>query len=411
MKNPPPSFGFPPKDEVRPWYHYEPVWQADPDQCAEVPALQRFLDTKETTYFCNTNNLSDGAQVYKKLRRKFGAPAVMRVKPPSASSPARASVILWVTPTDQIRFMMRGGEECNIELYTTKKANLSWVLRVTVPFLQDNATSSPIYMVSRTPKSGTTFTRLGELNAKMERGNYTPEVLEAFDKAVLDLQSSQPGGRIVLLDGPPGSGKTWLLRALVQSTPVKCIIVNSTNFNDLMDPEFIGSAYGYFDGPGESTKPMVLLLEDADKLIAPRKGKGASLGGLSSALNIGDGLLSDMMDLRIFATTNAKVTEIDDALKRPGRLSVRIHVPNLPAEQATRILHRLTGVQSEVFTGECSLAEVYARARTLGWEPPPKYVKASGRGFLPGMTDRTMHARYPNAFRTVRGHRLSESSD
>ena len=53
-------------------------------------------------------------------------------------------------------------------------------------------------------------------------------------------------------------------------------------------------------------------MEDADATLATRQID--NVGRLSDLLNMSDGILGEMADLRIIATTNAKSTEIDEAV-------------------------------------------------------------------------------------------------
>jgi ATP-dependent 26S proteasome regulatory subunit len=109
---------------------------------------------------------------------------------------------------------------------------------------------------------------------------------------------------------------------------------------------------------------MVLILEDADEVLAPRE--NGNLSAISGVLNIGDGIVGSTLDIRIVATTNAKETQLDPAVKRPGRLNVFAHVGKLSPEQCSEIYTRLTGRVGE-FSKSLVLAEIYQRAYDEGW--------------------------------------------
>lgn len=112
-------------------------------------------------------------------------------------------------------------------------------------------------------------------------------------------------------------------------------------------------------------RPLVFLLEDADEVLAPRNGHNIS--GVSSLLNMGDGIVGATLDIRIVATTNATDAELDDAIKRPGRLNVLCTINKLNPERASAVYKRLTGTDMS-FDTDMSLAEVYQKAYDAGWK-------------------------------------------
>lgn len=62
---------------------------------------------------------------------------------------------------------------------------------------------------------GPTLEVVGIASKKLSRDNYSEEILKEYDHIVEDLQSNDPCGRIVLMDGTPGVGK-----CLGKDTPV-----------------------------------------------------------------------------------------------------------------------------------------------------------------------------------------------
>ena len=131
--------------------------------------------------------------------------------------------------------------------------------------------------------------------------------------------------------------------------------------------------------------PIVLVLEDADRCLVRREGDNIS--EIQSLLNLGDGILGSLLDLRIVATTNAKKLEMEAALLRPGRLSQRLEVGPLDFEAARGIFNRLlpeANFPEKLQTDnphnrlKMTLAEVYALARKSGWEPAPREAQLDG---------------------------------
>jgi hypothetical protein len=225
------------------------------------------------------------------------------------------------------------------------------------------------------PKKGLVFTlvkgmggfsisRLGAAGTPLERGNYAPPVLADYDHVVEDLSTDSPCGRLIILSGSPGTGKSYLVRSLLAAVPTTAFILVPPHLVEgLGGPEILPaltSAKNEFSGP------ITLIIEDADQCLVQRK--EGNMNSISSMLNLGDGILGSVLDIRILATTNAEKLEMDAATRRPGRLCRYIEVGSLPAEEAAKALHRLTG-EVRKFQGEATIAEVYQEARKLGWRP------------------------------------------
>ena len=95
-------------------------------------------------------------------------------------------------------------------------------------------------------------------------------------------------------------------------------------------------------GDDDHCSPLVLLIEDADQCLISRMTD--NLPAISTLLNLADGILGRCLDVRVIATSNAKVVDVDKALLRPGRICPGtgvINLPELPGEQAKLVLERL----------------------------------------------------------------------
>jgi hypothetical protein len=189
---------------------------------------------------------------------------------------------------------------------------------------------------------------VGVASVPLERTNYPDDVLGAFDHVVKDFQNTTPCGRIVILDGEPGTGKTYLVRGLLDSCPDAIFVMVPSNLiSEIGGPSLVQAIMG---NRGRDDKAAtILIVEDADMCLAPRAAD--NMGSISALLNISDGILGNLLDIRILATTNAKAEDLDPAILRDGRLCRRTHVGNLTREQAEDVLKRLGGDHEQGASG------------------------------------------------------------
>ncbi len=219
------------------------------------------------------------------------------------------------------------------------------------------------------------LTELGEVHDPLERGNYTTEVLTQYDRVIEDLLTETPSGRLTILDGEAGTGKSYLIRGIISAIRGLFIYIPASVAGKITGPDIVPVLLREKD----KDVPIVLLMEDADSSLATRQLDNVSR--LSDLLNMSDGILGDMSDLRIIATTNARKADIDKAVLRPGRLNEHIQLEPLKFAHAHAIFERLLGYKhfehSYSNLDKDTLADVYREARKYGWKPPtvPKRKK------------------------------------
>jgi hypothetical protein len=77
--------------------------------------------------------------------------------------------------------------------------------------LENRVEDGAVYIITKTSR-GFTTTQLGTAGVDLETGNYAPEVITQYKHVIDDFKSADPCGRLVLLTGIPGGGKTYLVR-------------------------------------------------------------------------------------------------------------------------------------------------------------------------------------------------------
>jgi transitional endoplasmic reticulum ATPase len=147
--------------------------------------------------------------------------------------------------------------------------------------------------------------------------------------------------RGILLYGPPGNGKTLLVKALASQS--------NLNFISVKGPELLSKYIGESEqgvrelfARARQAAPCIVFLDEVDALVPKR--------GLDGRSPVTDRVVSQLLteldgvevlkDVWVIAATN-RPDIIDDALLRPGRLDFRLEVPrpNRGARAAILAVH------------------------------------------------------------------------
>jgi len=209
-------------------------------------------------------------------------------------------------------------------------------------------------------KEGNILHKIGSANQPLIEDNYEDNVVKDYNYVVDQMNSKNPFGRIVILNGSSGTGKSYMVRGLINSIEnALFVIMPPSMLVELSGPQLIPVLSNARGTEEESPGPIVLIVEDADEILQPRGSDNMS--HISSLLNFGDGILGSALDIRIITTTNAKKFDIENALLRPGRLCKQIEVGNLTSSTAEKVYERLSG-RKMAFSKDISLAEVYEKA-------------------------------------------------
>lgn len=167
--------------------------------------------------------------------------------------------------------------------------------------------------------------------------NYPAATRGCLDDLTRFVPADRPTSKLILWHGPPGTGKTTALRALMRTWMPWC------------RPQYVSDPERFFGDPAYLTQVVttasmsragprvdaagtpeavwrLIIAEDSDEYLraTARRDAGAALGRL---LNLSDGILGQGMQILILLTTNEETSRLHPALVRPGRCLATIEFP------------------------------------------------------------------------------------
>jgi hypothetical protein len=154
---------------------------------------------------------------------------------------------------------------------------------------------------------------------------------------------------ILLLIGPPGTGKTTFIRGLLAHTNSSAIV--SYDSSIIEKDHFFAN---FIEG-----EESIMVLEDSDAFLKSRNDGNTMMHRF---LNVGDGLVTTKGKKMIFSTNLPSIRDVDSALVRPGRCFDILTFAPLSLHDAKNLAEKLNGSVPEVMPGkvvEFSIAEIF----------------------------------------------------
>jgi hypothetical protein len=187
------------------------------------------------------------------------------------------------------------------KMYYTPDCNLDDVISV-IEDVADNSRKLEIRWI--TDADGNYYNLVEIMDDKVTDSLY-PYITQGVDNYIDEFMASKSS--IIILLGPPGTGKTGFIRHLLSRMDKKAYV---TYNNQVFEGD---DAFADFVS---SSSSGAFVIEDADLLLMSRE-SGNDL--MSKFLNIGDGVIKMNGKKLIFSTNLPSTKDIDDAILRAGR--------------------------------------------------------------------------------------------
>lgn len=214
-----------------------------------------------------------------------------------------------------------------------------------VPRVEEKESTAAIELVAYDRNYYTITSKIKRTTVDFDT-QYNDDLKEIYNKTI-DFIDTQESG-LVIWRGEKGTGKTTMIRHLISSTSKKYLLITNAVAAHMAEPEFIAFLM--------ENKNSIFILEDCEQILMNRE-ENRFGGAISNILNMSDGLMSDIFNIKFICTFNTDINNIDSALLRPGRCFVNYEFKALDKDKSTALLKSL-GHDVEA-SKDMTLAEIY----------------------------------------------------
>jgi hypothetical protein len=129
---------------------------------------------------------------------------------------------------------------------------------------------------------------------------------------------------LMLLHGDPGTGKSNYIKHIITNSKKKVIYIAPSMLSVISSPQFVTFMM--------SNKDSILLIEDAEEVLSIQRNSATN-----NLLGLTDGFLKDSLGLKVIATFNCDIGQIDPALMRKGRMFLEYKFSELTVEECGKL--------------------------------------------------------------------------
>ena len=171
--------------------------------------------------------------------------------------------------------------------------------------------------------------------------NYNDDI--PYDR-ICELVETEEQAELLLFYGEPGTGKTSLIKHFISKYPNKeFVFLDGTLLANVQQDKLMA----YF----LENKDTVFILEDCEKVLMNREHYANPV--MPILLNLTDGIIGDVLGIKLICTFNTALSNIDKALVRKGRLSLKYEFKKLVKEKVQKIL------KDNTINKDMTLADIY----------------------------------------------------
>jgi len=188
----------------------------------------------------------------------------------------------------------------------------------------------------------TSWYQYEEKNIDIEK-NYNDDF--PYEK-ICKLMETEDKAELIFFYGEPGTGKTSLIKHLISKYKESSFV--------FMDGTILANTpqhklMSYF----LDNQNTIFILEDCEKALKDRNDVYSGYNPVMPILlNITDGVIADVLGIKLICTFNTSLDKIDKALLRKGRLSLKYEFKKLTKDKVANIL-------GHSVDKDMSLAEIY----------------------------------------------------
>lgn len=182
---------------------------------------------------------------------------------------------------------------------------------------------------------------------------------------IREFISAENKSGLVLLHGAKGTGKTSYIRNLISSYPNKKFVFITPEIVTMIGTPSFNSFLSTLEN-------YIFIVEDCELVIMDRMSSGGGNQGVSTILNMTDGLMGDSISVKFICTFNTDIKNIDSALLRKGRLISKYEFTPLTIEKTHNLLkyimenkqdedaeHKITQDDIDAVKKGMTLADIY----------------------------------------------------
>lgn len=210
-------------------------------------------------------------------------------------------------------------------------------------YISDKRTKETEFGIAAVGDGGTIYTTYYDfhhIDVNIE-DNYNDDI--PFDRMV-NILNNEDKASLMLFYGDPGTGKSTLIKYFIEKLQNKhFIFMDGTLLANVQQDRLMA----YF----LENKDSVFIFEDCEKILVSREHNYNPT--MSILLNLTDGIISDVLNIKIICTFNTSLNNIDKALLRKGRLTLKYEFKKLTKDKVKKLISK------EEIKQDMSLADIY----------------------------------------------------